>query len=126
MVIDMEGHIVDGHRTPSSEWRMRLAVYQVRPDAGGVVHTHAPYATTLAVMHLSIPASITRLPPWLRTRYRSCSTPRMGRVSLAAHLQSAIGTANAALLANHGAITLGPTLEAAATHTEVLEFLAMT
>ena len=39
-------------------------------------------------------------------------------------MRAAIGDAHAALLANHGTIALGPTLAAAATFTQILEFLA--
>jgi len=47
-----------------------------------------------------------------------------GTADLAAYVREAIGDANAALLANHGTIARGPTLGAAATLTQILEFLA--
>jgi len=40
-----------GGRAPSSEWRFHRDIYRARPDAGAIVHTHAPFATTLACMH---------------------------------------------------------------------------
>jgi L-fuculose-phosphate aldolase len=48
-----------------------------------------------------------------------------GTETLADHVRAHLGTANAALLANHGTISLGRTLDDAANHTAILEFLAM-
>src|SRR5581483_8995845 len=55
VIVDMEGHVVEGHRRPSSELAMHLMMYRLRPHAGGAVHTHAPYATTFAILGLPIP-----------------------------------------------------------------------
>src|SRR2546428_3141700 len=56
VIVDTDGQVVDGHRRPSSELPMHLMMYRIRPDVGGVVHTHAPYATTLAVLGVPLPA----------------------------------------------------------------------
>ena len=55
-LLDLEGRVVEGRCAPSSEWRMHLGVYRARPDAGGVVHTHSRFATTLACLKWEIPA----------------------------------------------------------------------
>ena len=46
----------DGRALPSSEWRFHRDIYAARPDAGAIVHTHAPFATTLACLDRGIPA----------------------------------------------------------------------
>jgi L-fuculose-phosphate aldolase len=46
----------EGPLPPSSEWRFHLDILRARPDVNAVVHTHSPYATTLAVMRREIPA----------------------------------------------------------------------
>ena len=51
VVMDLDGNIVDGKRKPSSEHGLHTVVYKNRPEARAVVHTHSPYATTLACMH---------------------------------------------------------------------------
>jgi len=51
VVIDMDGKIIktkDGY-VPSSEYKMHLACYRLRPDIKSVVHTHSPYATAYAL-----------------------------------------------------------------------------
>jgi len=50
------GDFGGGQRTPSSEWRIHRDIYARRQDAKAVVHTHSPFATTLACLHRGIPA----------------------------------------------------------------------
>jgi L-fuculose-phosphate aldolase len=45
-----------GSRAPSSEWRFHRDIYRSRNDVAAIVHTHAPFATTLACMDRAIPA----------------------------------------------------------------------
>ncbi len=56
VITDLAGRVVDGERRASSETPFHTAIYRARPDVGGVVHTHSPFATTLAVMRRPIPA----------------------------------------------------------------------
>ena len=49
--MDLDGNQIDGSRKPSSEHGLHTVVYKNRPEARAVVHTHSPYATTLAGMH---------------------------------------------------------------------------
>lgn len=48
--------VAESGRLPSTEWRFHLAIYQHHQDRHAVVHNHAPYATSLAIMNRSIPA----------------------------------------------------------------------
>jgi L-fuculose-phosphate aldolase len=100
-------------------------MYHIRPETGGVVHTHSPYATTLAVMHLTIPAVHYEIAALAEDEVPLVPYTTYGTADLAEHCRGAIGSANAALLANHGTLAFGPTLETAATFSQMLEFLAM-
>ena len=47
--LTLEGDVVSpGPLPPSTETPMHLAVYRARPEVGGVVHTHSPYAVCMA------------------------------------------------------------------------------
>ncbi len=56
VVVDMEGHPVEGGLKPSSDLPTHLALYKAFPLAGGIVHTHSTYATAWAQAGLDLPA----------------------------------------------------------------------
>ena len=122
-----DGSVISGHRKPSSELPLHSAVYAARPETGAVVHTHSPYATTLAVLGKPIPAV-----HYIISRLGTCEVPVVsyatyGSDALAENAFAALGgTTRALLLANHGALTIGDDLETAAVNARVLEILATT
>lgn len=56
VVVDLEGHAVEGRLRPSSDLPTHLVLYRTFPAAGGVVHTHSRWATTWAQAGRGIPA----------------------------------------------------------------------
>lgn len=56
VVLTLDGEIVEGQLRPSSDTPTHLELYRQFPNVGGVVHTHSPWATTLAQNGRSIPA----------------------------------------------------------------------
>lgn len=55
VVVDLEGHVVEGEMKPSSDTATHLVLYKAFPNIGGVVHTHSTYATSWAQAGCSIP-----------------------------------------------------------------------
>ena len=55
VIIDLDGKIVEGDRTPSSEWEMHLMPYRTRADIDAVIHAHTMYATVLACLREELP-----------------------------------------------------------------------
>lgn len=55
VVVDMEGRIVEGSLSPSSDTPTHLALYAAFEGIGGVVHTHSPWATSWAQAGRGIP-----------------------------------------------------------------------
>jgi L-ribulose-5-phosphate 4-epimerase len=55
VVVDMDGAVVDGRLRPSSDTATHLVLYRAFPSVGGIVHTHAPYATAFAQAMREIP-----------------------------------------------------------------------
>lgn len=55
VVVDFDGNVVEGSLNPSSDTPTHIVLYKSFPDIGGVVHTHAPWATSWAQAGRSIP-----------------------------------------------------------------------
>ncbi len=116
-----DGSAVTLSSKPSSELSMHLFVYNRRPDVRAVVHAHPPYATGFATARIPLPDAV--LPEVIlglgRIPLTEYATPSTGEV--AASLSPFIEGSNAALLANHGAVTFGTTVEEAYFRMEKVE-----
>lgn len=123
VVLDSEGHRIEGHRKPSSELGFHLALYAKRPDINAVVHTHSIYATTFACLNMEIPA-VHYLIGFCGDKVPLAPYATFGSESLARNVADSIGNANAVLLANHGLVSVGFDLAAAFTVAEEIEMVA--
>ncbi len=56
VVVDLDGNIVEGQLTPSSDTATHIEIYKAFSDVGGVVHTHSRSATIWAQAGIDIPA----------------------------------------------------------------------
>ena len=113
-----------GPLKPSTEWRFHLDILRGRPEAGAVVHTHAMYCTTLAILRREIPAVHYMIAAFGGATVRCAPYALYGTAELAAHALRALEDRNACLLANHGMIVVGPTLAKAMWLAVELETLA--
>lgn len=123
VVLTLEGSVVDGERKPTSELGFHQALYRVRPDVAAVVHTHSPYATTMACLGWEIPA-VHYLVGFSGRKVPLAPYETFGTAGLAASVAGAIGAYNAVLLANHGLVTVGRDLPQAFAAAEEIEFVA--
>src|SRR3954451_14801445 len=119
-VIDEEGNLVDGELEPTSELDLHLGVYR-RYDAGAVVHTHAPWATAIGCALDELPCvhyqmlllgGTVRVAP-----YRTFGTPELAEAVI-----EALDGRTAALMANHGALNYGASMDAAVDGALLLEW----
>jgi L-fuculose-phosphate aldolase len=120
----------DGTRRPSSEWRFHHDLYARRDDVAAVVHTHAPHCTALAclpaVQRDGIPAFHYMVAAAGGAGIRCAPYATFGTQALSEHALAALEDRRACLLAHHGMIATGPTLEAALALAVELEWLART
>jgi L-fuculose-phosphate aldolase len=114
----------DGPSPPSTEWRFHYDIARARPDVGAIVHTHAPYATTLAMARQDIPACHYMIAAFGGAPIRCAGYARYGTQELSDLALEALEDRQACLLANHGMIAVGPTLEKAMWYAVELETLA--
>lgn len=110
---------------PSKELNLHLAVYARIPSAHAVVHLHSLYATALSCLaDLDPDHALGHL-----TGYHALKVGRLGLVpyhrpgsaELAAAVDAGLASANSLLLANHGSLVAGTTLETAADAAEQIE-----
>lgn len=124
MPLDRQDGSWTGPLKPSTEWRLHLEILRRRPDAGAVVHTHATYCTTLAILRREIPAVHYMIALFGGSNIRCAPYATFGTAELAEHALRALEGRNACLLANHGMVVVGPTLPRAMWLAVELETLA--
>ena len=122
--IDAEGRKLEGELAPSSEIKMHLRVYRERPDVRAIVHAHPPVATAFTVAGVSpdqyiLPEAILTIGAVPICVYGTPSTDEIPD-SLMPYIQDH----DAFLLKNHGALTVGDTLQRACFTMEEVEFNA--
>ena len=61
VLCDLDGNVVEGSRSPSSDTAAHAYVYRNMPEVGGVVHTHSNYACGFAAAEKSIPCVLTAI-----------------------------------------------------------------
>ncbi|WP_028656546.1 class II aldolase/adducin family protein [Nocardioides sp. J54] len=123
-VVSTTGDVVEGRLAPTSELALHLGVYDDHPAAqvGAVVHTHAPFATAVACVLDELPV-LHYQQLALGGAVRVAPYATFGTDDLAGHVRAALAGRSAALLANHGSVTVGATLEKAVENALLLEWL---
>ena len=112
-----------GEHNPSSEWRFHRDILRARPEINAVVHTHAIYCTTLALLGKSIPAVHYMVAMAGGRDIRCCPYATFGTQILSDYVLEALKERFACLMAHHGMIACGTSLEKAlwlATEVETL------
>lgn len=98
---------------PSSEWRFHQDIYQARPEVGAVIHTHSMFATTIACLRKNIPPFHYMIAVAGGDTIRCADYALFGTQALSDYAIAALKDRRACLLANHGMIAVGKTLQQA-------------
>ena len=122
--LDADGRHLSGDK-PTKEMPLHAAFFETRPGTGAVVHLHSTYATALSMLPDIDPEdAVPPLTPYLIMRVgRVALLPFFvpGDDAMAGAVRGLGGTRAAVLLAHHGPVVAGPTLEAAVFAMEELE-----
>jgi L-fuculose-phosphate aldolase len=102
-----------GSYLPSTEWRMHMDIYKARPEAKAIVHVHSTYATALACLRRDVPSFHYMIGITGGSSLRVSDYAEFGTQALSDTMLKAMEGRSATLLANHGQICFGPTLEKA-------------
>jgi L-ribulose-5-phosphate 4-epimerase len=115
IVCDLDGTVVEGDLSPSSDTAAHAYVYRAMPEVGGVVHTHSTYASAWAALGEAIPCVLTAMAdefggPIPVGPFALIGNDDIGKgivETLSGHRSPAV------LMRNHGVFTIGPDAKAA-------------
>ena len=123
-LLRLDGSAAEGGRTPSSEWRIHADLYRARSEVSGIVHAHPLYATTLSILRQEIPAVHYMIAVAGGPTVRCSGYATFGSAELSERVQEALVGRQAALLANHGLVAVGSSVEDAFRVAREVEVLA--
>ncbi|RKE23392.1 L-ribulose-5-phosphate 4-epimerase [Streptomyces sp. TLI_171] len=128
ILCDLEGNVVEGDYSPSSDTAAHAYVYRHRPDVGGVVHTHSTYASAWAARGEPVPCVLTAMADEFGAEipigpFALIGDDSIGRGivdTLAGHRSPAV------LMKSHGVFTIGKDARAAVKAAVMCEDVART
>ena len=122
--LDDQGQVVSGD-APTKETYLHIAMYEERPKTGAVVHLHSTHSVAVSCLADVDPQNV--LPPITAYYVMRIGTLPLipyyppGDLDLAKAVREMASKHHAVLLANHGPVVAGESLEAAVYATEELE-----
>jgi len=113
VVLRLDGETLEGKYRPSSEWRMHAAVYEAKTETSAVIHTHSPYATAFAVNNRDIPPILIEMAAFLGGGVPLAKYAMPGTRAVGDEAVKVLEDRGGCLLANHGVLAVGGSLEQA-------------
>ena len=109
VVCDLEGKVVEGHRGPTSEKQLHLAVLAAYPEIGATMHCHAKHVQMFAVTHQPIPAVVEEFDVYVGGDVACSDYKETGSAELAEEVARRVADRAAVVMANHGLFACGKT-----------------
>jgi L-ribulose-5-phosphate 4-epimerase len=109
VICDLDGNLVEGERSPSSDTAAHAYVYRHMPDVGGVVHTHSTYATAWSARGEAIPCVLTMMADEFGGEIPVGPFALIGDDSIGRGIVDTLrgSRSPAVLMRNHGVFTIG-------------------
>ncbi|MCL4478832.1 MAG: class II aldolase/adducin family protein [Deltaproteobacteria bacterium] len=121
-VVDFDSSLVEGQYRHSIETNAHLSVYKNRPDVNAVIHTHQTFASVFALIDEPIPALFDEVVMNIGDRIDIIPYGMSGSQELVDNIKAKLkNRCNCYILQNHGALSLGTTIEKAFRNAELLE-----
>ncbi len=120
-VVDMEGNQLAGNRKKTSEIMLHLTIMKERPEIKSVLHCHPPYATAFGIAREAIPQCVLPEVDIFMGDVPIADYAIPGGQEFADTVLPFIHKSDIIVLANHGTVSLGPTVEKAYWLTELLD-----
>ncbi len=119
--VDMEGNQTDGRRKRTSEVMLHLAIMKERSEVKSVVHCHPPYATAFGIAREPIPQCVIPEVEIFIGEVPIAKYAIPGSQEFADTILPFVRKSNVIILANHGTVSFGETVERAYWWTEILD-----
>ncbi len=113
----------EANNNPSSEWRFHRDIFVNRPEVNAIIHTHSMFASTLSTFRRDIPAFHYMIALCGGDSIRCAPYALFGTQQLSDNAVTALQNRQACLLANHGMIVVGKSLENTLSIAQELETL---
>lgn len=128
VVCDLDGNLIDGEHSPSSDTAAHAYVYRHMPEVFGVVHTHSTYATAWAARGEEIPCVLTMMGDEFGGPVPVGPFAIIGDDSIGRGIVETLRDSRspAVLMQNHGPFTIGKSAEAAVKAAAMVEEVART
>ena len=107
VVCDMDGNVLEGQRSPTSEKALHLTALRDHPEIGATMHCHAKFSTMFALTRTPIPAVIEEFDVFVGGDVDVAEYKTTGTEDLAVEVASHVGKKAAVLMANHGLFAVG-------------------
>ena len=120
-VVDPQGNQVAGDKSPTSEIRLHLTLYNSNPQTRAVIHCHPPHATAFVISRMTLPTGLLAEAEYYLGEVPTLDYRDPGTTEFADLVAPHARTRRCAILKNHGAVSWGRDLIRAQRWMEVLE-----
>jgi L-fuculose-phosphate aldolase len=120
-VVDMEGKQISGKRKATSEIKLHLAIMKERPEIKSVVHCHPPHATAFGIAREPVPMCVLPEVEIFLGDVPIAKYDIPGSQEFANTILPFVHKSNVIILANHGVVSFGESVERAYWWTEILD-----
>ena len=128
-VFTLDGRRLCGEKLATVELPMHLAIFRARSDVQCVLHIHAQWSTVFAMVHQDVPGyplSDGLSEPYGRScRISTASYAPAGAMEVGDYVVKALGDRPAAMLACHGAVAVGESMDRAFANARLLEEMSL-
>lgn len=111
VVVDLDGNVLEGEQSPTTEKALHLACLRAHDDLGGVIHSHAMFATMFAVTRQPIPCVIEEFDVFVGGEVPVADYKMTGSDELGDEVARWVEDRGAVLMANHGLLTVGKDIQ---------------
>ena len=107
VVTDIDGNVLEGEKTPTTEKALHLDCLRKHQDIGAVMHCHAMFATMFAIVRQPIPCVIEEFDVYVGGDVEVADYKMTGSDALGEEVSDRIADKGAVLMASHGLLCVG-------------------